>query len=83
MWHFSQSHPSLFLKDLAGQFDIGSFESYDHRHRYITQLRQCCYDTTGDPVCPCDAAKNIDQNGLDLWVGYENLERVLNRFLAC
>ena len=68
-----QLQPRL-AQDAPAEFDIGAFEPHHQRHVQIDLARRRD-DALGEHVAAQDAAKNVDQDRLDIRVGQDQLER--------
>src|SRR3990167_3326567 len=66
---------AAFCEHLLPEFDVGAFQTHDHRHfhAYILYRRD---DALGDDVAAHDAAEDVDQHRLDVAVGEDDLERL-------
>src|SRR5580658_5696064 len=71
--------PGIF-QNLATFFNIGSFEPEDDRNSYI-QLLCGCNNPCRQSIHAKNPAENINEDGLHVGVGKQNLERVLNLLL--
>ena len=67
-------HLALFQQPFAF-IDVRAFHADDDRHRHA-QFRDRGHDALREDVAPQDPAEDVDEHGLDVLVGHQDLERV-------
>merc|ERR1712224_902739 len=67
--------------DLLALLHIRAHESHDERLREAS-LFHCVHDPIGDDVATHDSTKDVDENGLDIWIALDDLKGCLDRLFV-